>query len=230
MRPLTKNVLMTMLMEHTGRRELQKKMLRSQRLRVSRSGGKIFTAISAECLFLKKYGIIPLTDMDVPCAINARREKKMKIIKVSTELELSVHEFPPGNYAQQNGAFRKLIGNGCDIYEHVMPNRLYTELQMKNQPTRVPGQCVSVLVDGEGLLKENKPNLLGSYLYEADKHGNLIMGNILFVGEKWGEEGIDFCGIEDAVLEILEQKLKKLAILLNVAKVVEELMKGVDVL
>ena len=52
----------------------------------------------------------------------------MKIIKVSTELEMSVHEFPEGTMREQNKALYDLIGNGCDIVEHVMPKRLYTEL------------------------------------------------------------------------------------------------------
>lgn len=54
----------------------------------------------------------------------------MKIIKVSTELEMSVHEFPEGTMREQNKALYDLIGNGCDIVEHVMPKRLYTELKM----------------------------------------------------------------------------------------------------
>ena len=42
----------------------------------------------------------------------------MKIIKVSTELEMSVHEFPEGTMREQNKALYDLIGNGCDIVEH----------------------------------------------------------------------------------------------------------------
>ena len=52
----------------------------------------------------------------------------MKIIKVSTELEMSVHEFPEGTMREQNKALYDLIGNGCDIVEHVMPKRLYTRM------------------------------------------------------------------------------------------------------
>ena len=62
----------------------------------------------------------------------------MKIIKVSTELEMSVHEFPEGTMREQNKVLYGLIGNGCDLVEHVMPKRLYTELKchpalLKNQ-------------------------------------------------------------------------------------------------
>ena len=109
----------------------------------------------------------------------------MKLIKISTELEMTVHDFPTGNHRKQNKVLRELIGNGCNLYEHVMPRRLYTELHQRNHPTKIPGQCVSMLIDEEGRLKEDmKPNLIGSYLYETEKHGNPIMGNILFVGEE----------------------------------------------
>jgi len=142
----------------------------------------------------------------------------MKLIKISTDLELSVHEFPGGSYEEQNRFLRELIGNGCDIYEHVMPERLYTDLKMLDHPTKVPGQCVSMLIDEDGRLKENVPNLIGSYLYMTDKHGNPIMGNILFVGEEWGGDGIDFCGIEDSVLELLELELNNLIFTMKATK------------
>lgn len=134
----------------------------------------------------------------------------MKIIKISTDLELSVHEFPSGTHEEQNRFLRELIGNGCDIYEHVMPVRLYTELHIFDRPSKIPGQCVSMLIDEESRLKENVTNLIGSYLYETDKHGCPIMGNILFVGEEWGGDGIDFCGIEDSVFKQLGLQLNNL--------------------
>ena len=45
----------------------------------------------------------------------------MKLIKISPDLELTVHEFPSGGYAEENRFLRELIGNHCDIYEHIMP-------------------------------------------------------------------------------------------------------------
>lgn len=142
----------------------------------------------------------------------------MKIIRISTDNEISFHDFPEGNYSAQNHALRELIGNGCQIYEHVMPRRLYTELHMRNQATCIPGQCVSMLIDEEGMLKENEPNMLGSYLYESDRHGYPIMGNILLVGEKLDEEGIDFCGIEDSVFRKLAGQIEEM-----INKIEEEL-------
>ena len=123
----------------------------------------------------------------------------MKIIKVSTELEMSVHEFPEGTMREQNKALYDLIGNGCDIVEHVMPKRLYTELKMPSTPVKEPGKCVSMLIDEEGRLKPNKANLIGSYLYEFDKHG-----------EKMGDDGVEFCGISEENFSLLETELKNM--------------------
>ena len=143
----------------------------------------------------------------------------MKLIKISTNLELSVHEFPEGTHEKQNNKLRELIGNDCRLYEHVMPRRLYTELKMKNYTTKIPGQCVSMLIDEEGLLKErNVPNFVGSYLYETDKHGIPIMGNVLFVGEEWTSDGIDFCGIEESVFKILELQLNNMIMAIKATK------------
>lgn len=142
----------------------------------------------------------------------------MKLIKISTDLKLSVHEFPEGDHAQQNETLRMLIGNYCQIYEHIMPERLYTILKMKDHPTKISGQCVSMLIDEEGLLKENEPNLIGSYLYGIDRHGHPIMGNILFVGEEWNGGGIDFCGIEESTLKTLEQQLNNMVYAMKATK------------
>lgn len=143
----------------------------------------------------------------------------MKLIRISTDMELSVHDFPSGSYEKQNKVLCELIGNRCDLYERVMPVRLYTELQQRNHPTKIPGQCVSMLIDEEGRLKEGMiPNLIGSYLYETEKHGNPIMGNILFVGEEWSGDGIDFCGIEETVFKTLELQLNNMIFAMKATK------------
>ena len=133
----------------------------------------------------------------------------MKLIKISTDMELSIHDFPDGNHSKQNRELRELIGNGCN---------LYTDLKMKNRPTKIPGQCVSMLIDEEGRLKENVPNLIGSYLYKTDEHGNPIMGNILFVGEEWTGDGIDFCGIEEETFKLLELELNNMIYAMKATK------------
>lgn len=51
-----------------------------------------------------------------------------KIIKVSTDLEVTVHDYPEGMLETQNRQLCELIGDGCDMIENVMPKRLYREL------------------------------------------------------------------------------------------------------
>ena len=117
---------------------------------------------------------------------------------------------PAMSHEEQNDYLRKLIGNHCRIYEHVMPERLYTHLKMTDHPTNIPGQCVSMLIDEEGRLKPNTPNLIGSYLYKSDVHNQPIVGNVLFVGEEWGDDGIDFCGVEEETFKLLELELNNM--------------------
>lgn len=138
----------------------------------------------------------------------------MKIIRITSDNEISTHDFPAGNYGEQNRALRELIGPTCDLYEHVMPPRLYTELGGAQEQ----GNCVSMLIDEESRLKENVPNLIGSYLYETDKHGCPILGNVLLVGEEWGGDGIDFCGIEDLVFKQLELQLNNMIFTMKATK------------
>ena len=100
-----------------------------------------------------------------------------------------------------------------------MPKRLYTDLHMKNRPTKIAGQCVSMLVDEEfGIKPGPKPNYIASYLYETDKHGSPILGNVLFVGEEWGEDGIDFCGIEESAFKNLLLQINNMAMAMKSTK------------
>lgn len=134
----------------------------------------------------------------------------MKIIRVSTDNEISVHDFPEGSYLEQNRTLRKLIGPRCELYERVLPKRLYSVLGASNKVSTKKGACVSILVDEEALYHDLEDNLVGSYLYESDKHGWAIAGNILFVGETQGSDGIDFCGIAEEQFTMLFPKLKEL--------------------
>lgn len=70
--------------------------------------------------------------------------------------------------------------------------------------------CVSMLVDEEFLYHDLDMNGVGSFLYETDKHGSPIMGNILIVGEVWTGDGIDFCGMSEQQFNILYPKLEEL--------------------
>lgn len=146
-----------------------------------------------------------------------------KIIKVSTDLEVTVHDFPQGNMREQNRALYELIGNGCDMIEHVMPVRLYNELGHSNHVKRSNSKCVSMLIDEEGLLKDNEANLIGSYLYGVDQHGQWIVGNILFVTDVYEVDGISFTGIEPETFEKLHEQLKNMAVAM---KATVQSMKG----
>ena len=135
----------------------------------------------------------------------------MRIIRISTNNDISVHDFPDGSHRVQNEVLRQLIGPRCELYEHVMPNRLYKELGGSNKVGKEKGSCVSMLIDEEGIYHDLEDNIVGSYLYETDKHGHMIAENILIVGEVWGRDGIDFCGISDSQFDLLYPKLEELA-------------------
>ena len=135
-----------------------------------------------------------------------------KIIKVSTDLKVTVHDFPQGTIREQNRQLCELIGNGCEMIEHVMPRRLYNELSHTTEVKCENSKCVAMLVDEEFLFKnELQLNPIGCYLYETDKHGSPIMGNILFVGDTYTGDGITFSGIEEEIFNKLYEQLKQLA-------------------
>ncbi len=136
----------------------------------------------------------------------------MKIIRITTDNEISVHGFPEGSIAEQNRQLRALIGICCELYEHVMPNRLYTSLGASKRVTRTKGSCTGMLVDEEGVLRELDINAVGSYLYEGDKHGGIIAGNILIVGEYWDGDGVGFCGMSENQFNLLYPKLEELTL------------------
>lgn len=132
----------------------------------------------------------------------------MRIIRISTQNEISVHEYPS---IRENEILQMLIGNGCSMFECVRPRRLYQKYGAVADVTGTPGEAVAMLVDEEGLMKTNQVNSVGSLLYETDKHGAPIVGNILIVGEKWYNSGISFCGIEDSQFEKIYPQIEMLA-------------------
>ncbi len=133
------------------------------------------------------------------------------IIRLSAYGRLTREYFPEGGAMSQNFEICKLIGNDCCIFEHVRPKRLYTVLGCKADiDPKNPGVAISMLVDEEGSLKSNSINVLASWLYEADMHGSPILGNVLFVGAKFGEDGPEFCDIDAKAFIDLFQKLSAL--------------------
>lgn len=142
----------------------------------------------------------------------------MKILKLTRDNNITVHEYPNGNYREQNTALSELIGNGCRLVEEVRPKRLYEKLKFKFTATENEGDSVSMLVDEEGLLKDKiYVNPIASYLYEWDKHGAIIVGNVLFIGERLDCDGaIYYCGLSEENFTRLKSCLEKMVSSLEV--------------
>ena len=104
------------------------------------------------------------------------------------------------------------IGNRCELIEHVQPKRLYTEIGAGIEVKNVPGSKVSMLVDEEFYFHcdETKLNKIASWLYETDRHGYPILGNVLIIGEKYGNAGIEFCEMSEEQFDLVFPKLKEL--------------------
>ena len=115
----------------------------------------------------------------------------MKAITVTTDNIISIVEVKSNGsplYKQMNEA----VGG---YYENVYPRRLKEGFVM--------------VVNEEGLLKELPLNIVGSYLYESDKHGQPIVGNVIILklGHFQGEP--DVVGLtDDEANEIMKDLLK----------------------
>ena len=84
-----------------------------------------------------------------------------------------------------------------------------------------------MLIDEESLLNRKlKENFIASYLYETDRHNVPIKGTVLFVGEQWTDDGIDFCGIEENKCERLKAELQEMEDAMKWAQ--KELSKNKD--
>ena len=126
----------------------------------------------------------------------------MQIIKISTGGDISLHEF-----SDDMGTLRALIGPECTIAEHVRPMRLYTALGGGAECTRNQGEAVAMLVDEEGYYHDLPVNPIASWLYETDKHGCPILGDVLIIGEYLDSDGITFSGLCNTQIQILLPKL-----------------------
>lgn len=133
----------------------------------------------------------------------------MKIIRITTDNNIFVHEFPEGTYTNVGKMLKRYIGPKCEIYEHVRPRRLYTALGASANVSAQEGNSVCMLVDEEGIYHDLEVNSIASWLYESDIHGHCILGNVLIVGEVY-RNGIDFCGISDNQFELIYPQLEKL--------------------
>lgn len=107
----------------------------------------------------------------------------MKAIKIDTRNNMSVVDLETPLYASLE---RELGG----WPEHVRPRRLN------------PPFCM--MVDDCGHMKELDFNLMGSYLYETDKHGNPIAGDIFILKEEVYASGeYNVIGLDDKDVNFL---------------------------
>ena len=119
------------------------------------------------------------------------------IIRVTTDNRTTIHPYPSGSFREKQSFLTGLIGNGCDLVEHVRPTRLYTHWAVSTDIES--GKMACILVDESGALKENQVNELASFLY-----GFTIYGNVLFVGEGYVNGEPDFKGLPgDVAMDLM---------------------------
>lgn len=133
-----------------------------------------------------------------------------KVIVITTDNELRTEDYPSGDWRAKHTALTGMIGKGCRLVEHVMPVRLYTKLgAYPEHPFN--GRCrPNMLIDEEGYIHEQDPNIVGCWLYQTDIHGNPILGNIIIAGETDDGDGLDFIGLTDDQFKHLLPQLKEL--------------------
>lgn len=106
----------------------------------------------------------------------------MKGIVITTDGKMSVQEFALPLFE----SMKPVIGGWI---EHVHPRRLAAPYCM--------------IVDEEGLLKGYGLNLVGSYLYETDKHGQPIVGTIVLMKDGYRDGEPDIVGLDDSDIDTL---------------------------
>lgn len=134
-----------------------------------------------------------------------------KMILITTDNDVKELEYPDEGLKSWN-KLKEYIGNGCKSIEHVQPKRLYTVIGAGIEIKNVPGSKVSMLVDEEFYFHcdNTKLNKIASYLYETDRYGYPILGNVLIIGEKYGNAGIDFCAMSEEQFDLVFPKLQEL--------------------
>ena len=104
----------------------------------------------------------------------------MNGLRVTTGNEVSVVDLSGQDYLYKRIAAQI---NKCSHIEIVRPRRLKHPIVM--------------VVDEEGLLKDNEYNLVGSVLYQTDLHGSPIAGDVIFMREEYGPDGMDLFGLTE---------------------------------
>lgn len=95
-----------------------------------------------------------------------------------------------------------------DIGEQIR-NRLDGWIEVV-KPERLDSEYI-MIADEEGLLKELRINLFGSYLYETEKHGFPIAGNIYIATVGYTDDGeFDIMGLSDDAVQKFYGKYREI--------------------
>ena len=132
-------------------------------------------------------------------------ERVIRIDALDNIVEVVILETSEKPFIQE---VKKVIGNDCELLDHVRPARLYREFGQSQER----GQRVLMLVDENGYGKKLPVNRLATWLYNADDRntGNLILGNAVIVQE-FIDDDIDIGGVRDDVVFDLLPKLSEIA-------------------
>lgn len=113
----------------------------------------------------------------------------MKTVKVTTDNVVSIIDVDFDNYKD----IQRAIGGGH--FETVHSTRMQAVFE---------DESLIMIVDESGLLKQLPENMLGSVLYGTARHGNPIVGDLIFARIR----GEDIIGLDDA--EKLKQYILQL--------------------
>lgn len=118
----------------------------------------------------------------------------MKGVVVTTDFDVRVEDFADPLY--------KTVGVAVDGYiEHVHPMRLKEPFCM--------------IVNEEGRLRGLSRNLVGSFLYGTDLHGEPIVGNIVIMKDGYRNGEPDIVGLTDEELERVQSSMSILVSKMN---------------
>ena len=118
----------------------------------------------------------------------------MKGVVVTTDLDIRVEDFAEPLY--------KTVGAAIGGYiEHVRPMRLKEPFCM--------------VVNDEGRLRGLSRNLVGSFLYGTDLHGEPVVGNIVIMKDGYCNGEPDIVGLTDEEVERVQSSMSILVSKMN---------------
>lgn len=100
--------------------------------------------------------------------------------------------------------------NGTPLYEQM--HKAVGGYYQNVYPRRLPSKYVMV-VNEEGLLLGLPYNPIASYLYEQDKHGRPIVGNVIILKMGYYDCEPDVVGMTDVEVEEIKKLLSKFIVI-----------------